>query len=161
MGTYVTTTSLQGLLVGHSFSKPAGTLASSAIDIAEGEINGYIGKRYDVADFTSTAIPPLLATASKLLGSAYFLSFQSRAGKETLSKAEMFRKSAIDLVKRIADGEIDLLDVNGDLIEDKTDSNFRVLSNTEDYAPTFAEDDPTSWKVDSDKLEDISDDRDS
>ena len=161
MGNYVSTiTSLSNLLVGHSFSAPAEQLAIDAIDLAEGEVNSYMSKRYDVGDLIgASTTTPLLVTCTKLIACSYYLKFNSRSGKESLTKAEVFYESAINLLKSILEGETDLLDANGDVIADKADGNFAVYSNTKDYSNTFNEDTSTSWVTDSDKLSDIGDER--
>lgn len=166
MSTYCTTTSLQTLLPGYSFSGTASSVATLAIEMADADVNAFMSKRYDITvlqAMTGTTLnpPPKLTAACRLYGAAYFLSFQSRTGKESMSRAESYRKIANEMLEKIMDGEMDLLDSNGNVIADKEKTNYRVLSNTKDYSNTFDEDESTSWRIDPDKIDDISDDRDS
>ena len=54
---------------------------------------------------------------------------------------------------------MDLYNTAGSIIPDKPDTSYRVLSNTDDFVETFQEDNPLNWRIDGDKLDEISDDR--
>lgn len=164
MGNYLadTTTSLSNYLVGHSFSGTAASLTTEVITMAEAEVNGYLSKRYNIATLIAmTTTAPEITRTTKLIASYYFLMAQGRAGKETKTKAETLYKSAITCLEALKEGDADLTDSDGNLVEDKTTNNYRVLSNTKDWSNTFNEDTVTSWTIDDDKLDDIASERNS
>jgi hypothetical protein len=162
MGLYCTTTSLQTLMIGTQFDTATTALASKLITHAENEINKYLSKRYDVGTFnaTSTAVPPLVTSLCETLAEGYMHKRMSRGGKEALSRANDLIDDVKSNLELIANYKEDLVDSSGDVIADMSQTAYRVLSNTTDYANTFNEDDPLGWEVDSDKLDDIESERD-
>jgi len=68
---------------------------------------------------------------------------------------------ALDGLDDIKNGDCDLFDSTNNLIPERTEDagDNRVDSNTKNYVPTFGEDDPLDWKVDSSKLDDLSNER--
>ncbi len=161
MGLYATTTSLQVLMVGTKFDTATTSLANKLITHAENEVNKYISKRYDIGSFntTSTAVPPLLTTLTETLSEGYMYQRMSRGGKDAMKRAEMLITQAIDNLKLISEYKEELIDSNGDVIQDMSQTGYRVLSNTNDYANTFNEDDELNWKVSTEKLDDIDNER--
>lgn len=161
MGTYATTTSLQTLMVGTNFDTATTSLANKLITHAENEINKYLSKRYDVGSFnTSTSVPPLVTSICETLSEGYMHQRMSRGGKDAHKRGKELIDQAIDNLKLIADYKLDLVDSSGTVLDDMSQTAYRVLSNTTDYANTFNEDDPLNWAVDEDKLEDIDGERD-
>lgn len=141
------------------------TLASKMIDQAESEINKYLSKRYDItADRfqTSTSIPPMVRTWAEDLSEGKHWQRLSRggAGEKSVERGQKLIDGALKNLELIADYKLDLLDTLGAVIVDMSNTAYNVLSNTKDYTPTFAEDDPLVWVSDPDKLSDISDSRD-
>lgn len=163
MGTYATTTSLQTLLVNITFDSATTSLATTLIGHAEAEVNKHLSKRYDLSASqfqTSTSIPPLVRSLTEKLSEAYMWQRNSRGSKESLKRGEMLEKSALDNLMLIRDYKADLVNTLGAVIADGANAGMQIKCNTTDYTPTFAEDEETSWAVDSDKLEDISNARD-
>jgi hypothetical protein len=161
MGLYATTTSLETLMVGTRFDTATTALVSKLITHAENEVNKYLSKRYDLSNFdTSTSIPPLVTTLTETLAEGYVYQRQSRGGKDGIARAKMLIDQALENLKLIADYKEDLVDSNGNVIADMSNTSYRVLSNTTSYANTFNEDDPLNWEVDSAKLDDIETERD-
>jgi len=162
MGLYATTTSLAVLMVGTKFDTATTSLADKLLTHAENEVNKYLSKRYDIGAFnnTSTSVPPLVTSLTETLAEGYMYQRMSRGGKDAMKRADALIKQAIDNLQLIAEYKEDLVDSSGDPIADMTNTAYRVLSNTENYVPTFNEDDPLDWQVDPNKLQDIKDERD-
>lgn len=160
MGVYATTTSLQTLMIGTTFDTATTSLATLMITHAENEIDKYLSKRYDLSSWTSTSIAPIVTSWCETLAEGYMYQRMSRGGKEPMERGEKLIKQVLANLQQVADYKLDLIDTSGLPIADMSQTAYSVLSNTSDYTPTFAEDDETSWSVDSDKLEDISSERD-
>lgn len=161
MGNYCTTTGLAVLMVGTTFDTPTTALAVKLITHAENEVNKYLSKRYDLAAFnaTTTAVPPLVTSLAETLAEGYMHKRMSRGGKESLVRANDLIKQATDNLLLISEYKKDLVDSAGAVIADMSQTSYRVLSNTTNYANTFNEDDPLNWAVDSNKLDDIDGER--
>lgn len=148
-------------MVGTEFDTATTSLATRLITHAENEVNKYLSRRYDVSAFnTSTAIPPLVTSLTETLAEGYMYQRMSRGGKEAMARANELIKQAVSNLKDIAEYKLDLVDTNGSSIVDMSQTAYRVLCNTSDYTPTFAEDDELNWEVDIDKLDDIDSARD-
>lgn len=163
MGTYATTTSISelmpGYLIGNTTTSdtPGVNLFSRHIDRAEGIVNAYIGTRYNIVAMTTTNYPPIMRTLSEDIACWYAAraAYVQDGGKkqEYLDKFEM----AMDTLKDIRDGETGLTYTNGAEVPPKSSSRF--LTDT-DYTPVFGLDDPESWKVDEDQIDDLENARD-
>jgi len=166
MGTYCTTTALDTIMVGVTFDAATNSLAGLCITQAETEIRKHLSRRYAMgtgtafALTTTAATPPMVTTICEWYSSGLLYTYQSRGGKESLTRGKELRKMATDNLESIADYEQELNDTSGANIIDKPKTSFRVLSNTTNFTETFLEDDPLNWVVDRDKLSDISDSRD-
>lgn len=148
------------MMIGVTFDTATTSLVTKCITWAENEVNKYVGRRYDVGAFnTSTSIPPLVTSLTEQLAEGYAWRQMSRGSKESLARAKEMIDAVIANLKLVADYNLDLLDSSGDAISERNAAS-RVKSTTQDYTPTFAEDDPLNWAVDSDKLDDIESDRD-
>lgn len=164
MGTYCTTTSLETVMIGTVFDTATTAMASKMIDNAENEVDKYISKRYDISASTfqtSTGVPPLLTSLAETLAEGYIRQRNARGGKEQMAFAKQLIDQAIDNLKLIADYKLDLVATNGSVIPDMSNTAYKVHSTTDQYSSTFNEDSELKWKVDPDKLADISDERDS
>ena len=160
MGLYATTTSLETIMVGTSFDTATTALMGKMITHAENECNKYLSKRYDVGAFTSTSIPPLLTSLTETMAEGYYFLRNSRGGgKDSVAYGKELLAQAKENLKLIADRKLDLLDVNGDPVDEFANASFRLISSTSDYTPTFNEDDELNWKQDEDKLDDIDSER--
>lgn len=162
MGTFATTTSLDTLMVDTTFDTATSALATQCITQAENKIREKMSERYDTsADAwqTSTSTPPVVTTWCEWLSMGYMYESLSRGGKEAFKRADRFIDKAMNNMDHVLDFEANVVNTLGSAITDAA-TTFQVLSNTEDYHATFDEDDPTSWNVDPDKLDDIEDGRD-
>lgn len=131
------------------------SLINAHIVRSDSHIEAHVSERYSVP-FSST--PPLIGTISEDL-TAYY-SFRSLFTQDNRNKTEYFeelRDSAIEALGMIREGVINLVDSSGSLISERSTTNYDVNSNTKDYQPFFDEDEPASWKIDSDKKDDIDD----
>lgn len=153
-------------MVGVTFDSATTALATSCITQAENEVRKYLSKRFDLStgtvfDLTSTAsTPPIVETLTEMYSQGLIYFYQSRGGKESISRGEKLMKMVTDNLEKIAEYELDIVGATGAIIDDKEETGFRVLTNTDGYTETFAEDDPLNWAVDTDKLSDIESDRD-
>lgn len=163
MGIYCTLTSIQTLMIGTDFDSLTSALCTKMITHAENEVNKYLSKRYDLTSTTfqtTTSIPPLVTSLSETLTEGYMYQRMSRGTKEGMGRGKDLIKQATENLQAIVDYKMHLVDTAGSLIVDSSDTASRVLCNTDGYSTTFDEDDELSWKVDSDKLDDIETGRD-
>lgn len=161
MGTYATTTSLETLMIGTTFDTVTTSLATKLITHAENEINKYLSKRYDIGSFnTSTSVPPIITSIAETLAEGYMHQRMSRGGKESMARGKALIDQAIANLNDIANYKLDLIDSNGDQINDLSTGSYLIKSTTENYSNTFNEDDPLNWEVDQDKLDDVDSERD-
>jgi hypothetical protein len=161
----ITLAQLQTIMVGTSLSADTATsdVLQACIDDAEAKVREMLSKRYDVSASyfqTTTSVAPALVPITRWLAAGYAYMHFSRGGKDAFKRSEAYEKKAMDNLKLLMDRSVDLVDSSGAVIAERTDA-FQVLSNTDDYTETFAEDDPLHWGVDSDKLDDIEDARES
>lgn len=160
MGIYATTTSLEVFMIGTTFDSITTSLASRCITHAENEVNKYLSKRYDIGSFnTSTAIPPIVTSLTEKLAIGYMHQHNSRGGKESMQRGKFFIDDAISNLKAISKYELDLIDNDGSVISDMSNSSYAARSTTSNYSNTFNEDDPLNWEIDQNKLEDIKSER--
>lgn len=134
-------------------------LASALIDDAEAEIDKRLAPIYDVTGWTtSAATPPAVQTICKWLATGYLYEATARGSKDAYARADRYLKKATENLDELVDGDAGLVDSSGAVIETESDE-MPVHCNTTDYAPTFNEDSPLNWSPDSDKLDDIADER--
>jgi hypothetical protein len=162
MGIYATTTSFSEFLIGTTLDTATTNLLSKCIDWSQDEINKYLSKRYDISSFyTSTAsVPPLITTWCENMSEGFYHMRNSRGGKESIKRGEKIHDMVMGNLKDIAEYKFALTDSSGAELSEKTNTSFLIKENTSSYSPTFNEDSPLNWKIDSDKLDDISDERD-
>ncbi len=154
---YATTTSLETLMIGTTFDTATTALASKMITHAENEVNKFLSKRYDVSDFTTTSMPPLVTSLTETLAEGYIYQRMARGGKDSLAHGKALIDQATGNLQMIADRKLDLLGSDGEALDELTDSSFEIKSSTSDYSPTFNEDEYP--EQDQDKLDDIEDAR--
>ncbi len=162
MGTLATTTSIQIMMVGTVFDTVTTALVAQCLTQAENEIKKQLSKRYDISStyFTSSAVtPPQINTLAERLTIGYAYEAMARGSKEGYARADRYIKQVMDNLTQLREGEVQLFDTAGDLI-DELALEWQVQHTGENYSPTFNEDDPKNWKVDRDKLEDIDGERD-
>lgn len=157
MGTYATTTSFSTWLIGTTMDSATTSLVGQCITWSESEINKQLGKRYDISSF-QTSVPPIVTSLCQQLATGYFYQHSSRGSKEGMARGDTFVKRVMDNLKDLAAGKLEIVDASGDVVAGSTARG--VLSTTDGYNSTFAEDDPLKWEVDPDKLDDIASDRD-
>lgn len=128
---------------------------------AEGIVNSYIADRYDITSFyTTTGGPVQLKAISEDL-TAYFTMRTLYSG-ENQNYNEWVDKynEMMAQLEMIREGKLALTDDTGTPFSERTSERVTLIeSTTEDYAPYFDEDDSLDWRVDPDKLDDISDNR--
>lgn len=139
-------------------------LCNKLIGQAEAEINKYLSRRYDLSSSifqTTTSIPPIVTSMCERLTEGYMWKALSNGGasKESLARGESLVKEVLDNLKLIAEYKADIISGGGSVIQDMSNTAYRVLSSTSGYQDTFAEDDELNWAVDPDKLDDISTNR--
>jgi hypothetical protein len=148
-------------MVGTTFDTATTSLATECITNAENKIREILSKRYDVSSAafqTSTSTPPVVQTLCKWLATGYMYENLSRGGKDAFTRADRYIKKAMDNMSDIVAYKANIIDSTGSVLTESTES-MPMYSNTDDYSETFNEDSPLDWAVDSDKLDDISTDR--
>jgi hypothetical protein len=161
MGTFATTTSLSTKMVGTIFDSATTSLASASITDAEREIKKQLSKRYDfsAAPFLDYAtVPPSLIYLTETLAIGYMYENMARGSKEGYARADRYIKRVMDNLEELKAGEAQLLDTNGEEVSEIVGD--WAIHTTENYPPTFNEDDPENWKVSTSKFDDIEDSRD-
>lgn len=162
MGVYATTTSLETMMVGTVFTGQT-ALASKCITWAESEVNKYLSKRYDLTASpfnTTTSIPTMVTTWTEWLAQGYLYQQMGRGSKEARERGKDFLDRAIENLKSVAEYKLDLVNSAGSVVADMSTGAYRVQSSTVNYSNTFNEDDELSWRVSSNKEDDIDSERD-
>lgn len=147
-------------MIGTVFDSATTSLASACIYDAQNEIKKRLCKRYDFSAspfLTTTTLPPMITTLAETLALGYMYENMSRGGKEGMARAKQYIDRAEKNMDQLLAGDAQLTDSSGNLI-DEIDGDW-VIRTTEEYEPTFNEDDPKNWVVDQDKLDDIESDR--
>lgn len=124
---------------------------------AESVMDGYLVRNYTLP--ISGTVPILQAIADDM--SLYRILTRRVFTQEKLQDStwpDKF-KEAQELLEKIADGEVLLVDTSGNLIAARTDL-VEVTSNNEGYLQTFHEGNEIDTVQDPNKLDDIIDDRD-
>lgn len=163
MGLFATTTSMFTKMVGTVSDTATTNLASACLTDAENEIKKRLSKRYDFSGspfLSTTSIPPMITTLAETLAIGYMYENMSRGSKEGFARADRYIKRVTENIQSLLDGEAQLTDSSGNLITEIA-GDWATYSSTDNYAPTFNEDDPNSWGISQAKLDDISSERDS
>lgn len=158
---FTSATALSIKMVGTVFNTATTSLATQCITDAENEIKKRLAKRYDfsAAPFlTTTTYPPMIVTLTETLAIGYMYDNMSRGGKEGMARADRYIKRVMDNLTELNEGAAQLLDTTGAPVSE-IEGEWTVYA-TEAYSHTFNEDEPKDWAVSTDKLDDISDERD-
>jgi hypothetical protein len=100
----------------------------------------------------------MITSLTETLTLGYMYENMARGSKEGHARADRYIKRAMDNLELLRNGEVQLVDADGELV-DEIEGDW-IIHATEDYAPTFNEDNPRHWRVSSAKLDDIADERD-
>lgn len=137
-------------------------LAAKCITWSEAEIGKYLSKRYDLSASpfnTSSSIPPMVVMWAENLSQGYMYRQLGRGSKESMERFKFYTESVIENMKAVSEYKMDLLASSGSVVADMSNSAYRVQCNTTNYSNTFNEDDELSWKVSSNKEDDIDSER--
>lgn len=160
MGSYVTSTSYSLILPGFLKSNTTASDAEGTsiftrqVNNAEGIVNSAISSRYSISGFT--AIPPILRKITEDIAVYNIIKSTGFRANDRNEYLDDF-KDSMNLLNEIKGGTTKLTYTNGSLVGQLNTSRF--LSNKSDYAPITNLDDQQNWKVDSDELDDIDNDR--
>lgn len=128
---------------------------------ADNIINGKIAQRYSISGFnTSGSVPPMLKTLSEDIASYFtYRSLYSSDNQNFNEWTDKF-KMAVEMLDQIRESELDLVNSTGAIIPDRTTATIdKIISTTEDYQPFFDIDEPTDWKNDEDREDEVKDAR--
>lgn len=155
---YSTSTSIYTMLPGLNTSAANDAIINQYKDRVKGKIDNFIIGLYDPSGWTSaSSTPPGITQISDAIIAMWIMrSLFTRDGQNKNDWVEELGKMAIMDLKKIASGELKLADNSGKRVNT---SIQMIESTTEDYHPVFDIDEPEDWTLDSDQLEDISDDR--
>ena len=160
MGLYATTTSISELLpfylVGNtSTSDTAGVnIFSRHVDRTEGVVNSYMAARYSLP-FVATTIPVIIRAITEDIASWMSIRGTTMQNSDLGRERSQAFDRAWDDLKAIRDGALKLTITDGSELATRT---TRYLTST-DYTHVFNLDDPDSWAVDEDQVDDIAGDR--
>lgn len=167
MGDYATTTSISELLP--NFLKSNTTLSdiegtnifSRHVTRAEGIINASLAGRYSlpfIVGTTTTNVPPKVRTVAEDIASYFAIRGAYTQDGEIDNKFRNEYKTALEWLEAVRDGEDNLAYTNGSLVPQQ--ATVRFQSTTKNYTPIFKLDEPSSWQVDPDQIDDIANSRD-
>jgi phage gp36-like protein len=161
---YATITSIQTILpklpqtttaTGYS---TAAAVISKHIDRASAVIDGYISKRYGLP-FSST-IPLLVSICEDIVSYYTARSFFQQDNFNRLDSLAELKTDAMLTLKDIMDGNIDLIDSTGSLVDGiDLGEESNVDSTTYDEATFFEVDDSLDWDFDVVRKDRVSDNR--
>lgn len=126
------------------------------VNLAEAEINGIIATKYSVP---VSPAPELLRNVSAELSLTKILDRFFTA--ETHSRndwRDTRKKEVMDLLNKIAKGDVLLITSSGDIISQRDDIT-EIYSDTEDYTPIFGHGHYADEEIDEDRVEDEGDAR--
>jgi len=128
---------------------------------ADALINGYIASRYDVSNFcTIGSVPPLIELLSEDISTYYLMRSEFSNDNQNVNEWVEKYEDAIETLKDLSKGELNLTDKDGNLIDTNETSTIGIIQGTTDnFSPTFDEGDVLNWKVSNDKLSDIEDNK--
>lgn len=157
---YCTATEVRDVVSGITTSEMSDALIENKIAYAESIINAYVAWRYNVP---FTTAPALIKTICIDIAAYYVLrTLFTRDGVNRNDYLDDFLLKHLDTSKKtgtlydIYNGDITVVDASGN--EPAANTNM-IESSTEDYIPTFDVDSDLEWAVDSNRLEDIADER--
>jgi phage gp36-like protein len=162
MGDYTTEDKIWSLmpqlpLTSSSGYTTASTLAAQAISDAEAEINGYVAQRYSLP---FTTVPVQIRSIAN--GLSVFYTYLYVYSADNINQNDFTDdpryKIQLGKLKAIADGDIVLTMTNGSAVV-QASSTSMVNSANKSYQPIFDLDTSTSWAIDSDRADEISNDR--
>lgn len=136
-------------------------LIASHVARADTVINAKIAKRYDVSGFNTTgSVPPMLKTISEDMASYYsYRSLYSSDNQNFNEWTDKF-KEAMELLDEIRDGDIDLVNTTGSVIQERTSATLdKIIANNENHQTFFDIDDPLDWDFDEDRKDEVKDAR--
>ena len=151
---YSTYTSIYTIVPGLAQTTTVQSLVGSHITRADSLIDAFVGKRYTLP---FAKVPPLVRSISEDIVTYYtYRSYYTADNLRKLDYFEELRGGAMDTLRMIAKGDIELFDTSGS----SSIADTQLVEGThEDYTPIFDVDDPLDWKVDSELLDAIRDGR--
>jgi len=124
---------------------------------AEADIDTVLSGRYSLP-FSST--PPLIRSLAQDL-SVYYVArrFYTQNAKDKNDWVDDFRTNAFDMLEKLREGEMNLLNSSKEVISTRTDLTqvWSNVTDTTDYNPTMDERDEIMQRVDPRLLDDLQD----
>ena len=154
---FSTSTSIYQILIGIQDNAANDALIEKMMDNVGGKVAMYCGGRYTVSDWTTEALTPQAITQiSDALISMHVMRslFTQDAQNQNKWVTELGEQALKDLAA-ISKGEVFLTDNDGARLSNAN----QIKSTTESYHNTFDEGNPLSWIEDSDKLDDLADEK--
>ncbi len=128
------------------------TIVEYFIERVDNYIDSRLANRYTVP-FKQSTTPPIINDISANLAAYRVLKrLKIETRDEEEDYARTFYNDGMKWLKEIADGRIEILDSNGNVIEPL--SRTGVVSSTSNYKPVFNEGDPLNWETSKDKIKD-------
>lgn len=160
MGRYSTATSIYRMLKGVPSTTANTQLIQQVADRASGIIDGYVGRWYSVAGWTSSSSTPQIiqSISDRLVAQQTMRYLFTKDGQNKNEWVEELGAQAREDLQAIMKQDLIVLDSTG--TEATRASTAPLIEGTrEQYTPVFDLDDESAWTVDSDLTDDISSDR--
>jgi len=154
---YSTSTSIYTMLPGLTNNSATTAIINQYNTRVKGKIGNYVIGLYTPANWSNAASTPpgIIQISDSIIAMWTMRSLFTRDGQNVNNWVAELGKQALEDLKKIADGEITLVNNSGGLETTKT----QIQSSSEDYTPIFDLDEPEDWIIDTDQLDTISDDR--
>jgi len=155
---YTTAANIKKIILGVEKNSPYDNDTNIDFQITRAEriINNAFAARYTVP-FTTNISLMITEITNNLAAYLIMRTIYTRDNVNVNKWVTTFKSDAEDAIKRIMERKEILVDSTGAVVAENEQA---VESTTQNYTPTFNVDSDLNWAIDSDKLDDIADERD-
>lgn len=160
MPRYSTSTSIYTTLPGLLTSTANTTLIQQHADRVSGIVDGYVGRWYSVSGWTAASVTPQIVQhiSDSITRQLTMQSLFTQDGQNKNEWVNTLADQAWKDLKAISGQELIILESDGSEA-DRASAGALVEATRENFTPIFDVDTDTSWAVDSDLTDSMSDDR--
>jgi phage gp36-like protein len=127
-------------------------LSTQAVAKADAVINAKLPAEIITAITALGSTPAVIKHIAEDIGAYYVIRALYSASDPNRNEWYELYKNALDLLDDMSEGKANIPGITAD--------DHQILSNTEDYKPTFDTRDETKWRVDPDRIDDLDDEAD-
>jgi phage gp36-like protein len=127
-------------------------LSTQAVAKADAVINAKLPAEIITAITALGSTPAVIKHIAEDIGAYYVIRALYSASDPNRNEWYELYKNALDLLDDMSEGKANIPGITAD--------DHQILSNTEDYKPTFDTRDETKWGVDPDRVDDLDDEAD-